>query len=128
MGTVEEEMFCGLHIISSATYGGCMVSWKPCLNLSSLKWLKLILSIVIRQIPLGLWEFKAGCMNLRILVLKTEKMFDFLKRGSKLFHSTIVDGKKKALKKLCFVFRRGMLCMLQVSIKSVWQESSWKDI
>ena len=79
-------------------YSGCMVSWKPCLNLSSLKWLKLILSIVIRQIPLGLWECEAGCMNLRILVLKTEKMFDFLKRGSKLFHSTIVDGKKKLWK------------------------------
>ena len=53
-------------------------------------------------------------MNLRILFVKTEKLSDFLGRGSKLFHSNMVDGKKELLKKLCFVFRREMLCIFRV--------------
>ena len=32
------------------------VSWKPCLNLCSLRWLKPSLSLIIRQILLGLWQ------------------------------------------------------------------------
>ena len=32
-------------------------------------------------------------MNLRMLVLKTEKLSDFLKRRSKLFHSVMIDAK-----------------------------------
>ena len=44
-------------------------------------------------------------MSFRILLLKTEKLSDFLKCGSKLFHSVMVDG-KQFLKKLCFVVER----------------------
>ena len=50
-------------------------------------------------------------MKLRIFLLKTEKFSDFLKSGSSLFQSVMVDGKEELLKKLCFVFRRGILCI-----------------
>ena len=53
-------------------------------------------------------------MTLRILFVKTEKLSDFLGRGSKLFHSIMVDWKKELLKKLCFVFRREVLCIFRV--------------
>ena len=46
-------------------------------------------------------------MNLRILLLKTEKFSGFLRLGSRLFHSIIVDAKKRFLKKLCFMLTRG---------------------
>ena len=46
------------------------------------------------------------CINVRILVLKTDKLSAFLRPGSNLF--VIVDGKNKFLKKFWFVFRRGM--------------------
>ena len=47
-------------------------------------------------------------MNLRMLVLKSDKLSAFLRPGSSLFHSMIVDRKKGFLKKLWFVLRRGM--------------------
>ena len=47
-------------------------------------------------------------MNLRILILKTDKLSAFLRPGSNLFHSMIVDGKNKFFKKLWFVLKRGM--------------------
>ena len=47
-------------------------------------------------------------MNLRMLVLKYDKLSAFLRPGSNLFHSMIVDGKNEFLKKLWFVLRRGM--------------------
>ena len=47
-------------------------------------------------------------MSLRMLVLKSDKLSAFLRPGSSLFHSIIVDGKNKFLKKLWFVLRRGM--------------------
>ena len=52
-------------------------------------------------------------MNLRILVLKTEKLSDFLKRRSKLFHSVMIDA-KELLKKLRSVFRRRFLHIIEV--------------
>ena len=51
-------------------------------------------------------------MNLRILLLKTEKLSGFLIWGSRLFHSVIVDGKKEFLK--IFVLTRGILCVFRV--------------
>ena len=51
-------------------------------------------------------------MNLRILLLKTEKLSGFLIWGSRLFHSVIVDGKKELLK--IFVLTRGILCIFRV--------------
>ena len=44
-------------------------------------------------------------MNLRIIVLKSDKLSAFLRPGSNLFHSMIVDGKNEFLKKLWFVLR-----------------------
>ena len=50
-------------------------------------------------------------INFNILVLKTDKVLAFLRRGSILFHSIIVDGKKEFLKKLRFILRRGMFSL-----------------
>ena len=47
-------------------------------------------------------------MNLRMLVLKSDKLSAFLRPESSLFHSMIVDGKNEFLKKLWFALRRGM--------------------
>ena len=109
---MEEKMFCGLCIISMI-HSGFNVSCKPCLDSCSLKWPKPSLGIVITQIPPGLCqlqtEFGDGRMNLWILLLKTKKLSDFLRWGSKLFNSVMVAGKK--------VFRR-MLCIFRVE----WNE------
>ena len=40
-------------------------------------------------------------MNLRMLALKTEKLLDFLRSKSKLFHSIMVDGKDRVEQNLC---------------------------
>ena len=48
-------------------------------------------------------------MKLSIFSLKTEILLEFLRLGSKLFHSIIADGKKEFFKKLCFVLTRGIL-------------------
>ena len=47
-------------------------------------------------------------MNLRMLVLKSDKLSAFLRPGSSSFYSMIVDGKNEFLKKLWFALRRGM--------------------
>ena len=47
-------------------------------------------------------------MNLRILVLKTDKLSTFLRPASNLLHSIIADGKSDFLKKLWLILRRGM--------------------
>ena len=54
-------------------------------------------------------------MNLRILLLETKKFSDFLRWGSKLFHSIVIDGKREFLKKLCFVLRKS--CVLLIDLK-----------
>ena len=46
-------------------------------------------------------------MNLRVLVLKRDELSSFLRPGSNLFHSIILDGNNEYLKNLWFVFRRG---------------------
>ena len=47
-------------------------------------------------------------MNLRMLVLKSDKLSAFLRPGPSLFHSRIVDGKNEFLKKLWFALRKGI--------------------
>ena len=47
-------------------------------------------------------------MNLRMLVLKSDRLSAFLRPGSSSFHSIVVDGKNEFLKKLWFALRRGM--------------------
>ena len=92
---------------------GFNVSWKLCLNLCSLRWLKPSLSLVISLIPLGLriskTEFGEGRMKLSIFSLKTEILLEFLRLRSKLFHSRIADGKKEFWKKLYYVIIKGIL-------------------
>ena len=72
------------------------------LNLCSLKWLRPSVNLVISLIPLVLQisktEFGEGRMKLSIFSLKTEILLEFLRLGSKLFHSIIADGKKNFLK------------------------------
>ena len=46
-------------------------------------------------------------MNLRLLLLKTEKFLDFLRWGSSLIHSIMVDGEKEFLKKIVFSVNKG---------------------
>ena len=40
-------------------------------------------------------KFRDACMILRVLILKTKKLSDFLRWGSKLFYSIMADRKKK---------------------------------
>ena len=47
-------------------------------------------------------------MNLRMLVLKSDRLSAFLRPGSSSFHSIVVDGKNEFLKKLWFALRRGI--------------------
>ena len=44
-------------------------------------------------------------MNLRMLVLKSDRLSAFLRPGSSSFHSIVVDGKNEFLKKLWFALR-----------------------
>ena len=54
-----------------------------------------------------------GLIYLRILFLKAPKLFE-LQRGSKLFHSMIVEGKNNFLKKLCLILKKGMFFVAHV--------------
>ena len=109
---------------------GFNVSWKLCLNLCSLRWLKPSLSLVISLIPLGLriskTEFGEGRMKLSIFSLKTEILLEFLRLGSKLFHSIITDGKKEFLKKLCFVVIKRILLSVLVAYGVHLTGMRWK--
>ena len=91
-------------------------SRKLCLNLSSLRWLKPNLSLVISFIPIGLWQLKAtlwvGSINSGIIFLKRARLSELLILLSRLFHSITVDGKNKFLKKLCLKLNLGMLPIL----------------
>ena len=78
-------------------------SWKLCLMLYFLKWLKPRRSRVISLMPLGLWqlytEFAVGRINWRIFHLNVRKLSELWRLRSNLFLSEIVDGKKEFLKK-----------------------------
>ena len=49
--------------------------------------------------------FKVGLMNCKILFLKMWKLCSFQRLGSKLFHSTIVEGKNKIFKEVMLYLR-----------------------
>ena len=104
-------------------HNGYILFWKLCLNICSLKWHKPSPSLVINLCPLELWqllaEFGDGCMNLRMLILKSH-------RFSNLFQSKKVDGKNEIFKKLWIVLRRGMFseflveyntCLTEIKLK-----------
>ena len=98
---------------------GFKKSWKLCLNLCSRKWLIPTRSRVIGLIPLWLLQLKTllgeGLINFKILLLKSIKLFEFRRVGSRLFHSMIVEGKKEFLKKLCLVLKQGMFSTFLVA-------------
>ena len=60
-------------------------------------------------------EFGKGGMKLNIFSLKAEILLQFLRLGSKLFHSIIADEKKEFSKKLYFVLIRGILLSVLVA-------------
>ena len=60
-------------------------------------------------------EFGEGRMKVSIVSLKTKILLEFLRLGSKLFHSIVADGNKEFLKKLCFVLIRGILPSILVA-------------
>ena len=68
---------------------GFKQSWKLCLNLCSRKWLIPTRNSVISLMPLWLSQLKTlfgeGLINFSIIFLKTKKLFEFRRRGLKLF-------------------------------------------
>ena len=70
-------------------------SWKLCLNLCSLKWLRPRRSFLISSTPLGLWqlytELAAGLINWRIFFLNARKLSELQRLGSNLFHSNLFN-------------------------------------
>ena len=62
----------------------------------------------VKSKPSNKFKTLDGHMNLRILVLKTDKLSTFLRPASNLLHSIIADGKSDFLKKLWLILRRGM--------------------
>ena len=109
---------------------GLKQSWKLCLNLCSVKWLIPTRSRVISLIPLWLLQLKTllgeGLINFRILLLKSSKLFEFRRVGSKLFHSMIVEWKKEFLKKFCLILKQGMLSTFLVAYACVFSGISLK--
>ena len=82
---------------------GLIESCKLCLNLYPCKWLRPSRILVIHLIPIRLcqlWKDLEGCMSFRISFLKILNPSHFRRLTSNLFHSIIVHGKKKFLKKL----------------------------
>ena len=104
-------------------------SWKLCLNLCSLKWLKPRRSRVISLIPLGLWqlytELAVGLIKWRIFFLNVRKLSELQRLGSNLFHSEIVDGKKEFSTK-CFYLKLGRLCTFLVVYGACLTGTKWK--
>lgn len=62
-------------------------------------------------------------MSLRILVLKTKKLSDFLTQWSKLFHSIMVDREKEFWKSRVLCLERGCYVYFGSSMTSVEQKS-----
>ena len=60
--------------------------------------------------------------------MKSTKLFEFRRIGSKLFHSMIAEGKKEFLKKLCLILKQGMLSTFLVAYTWVFSGISLKKI
>ena len=58
--------------------------------------------------------------------LKSAKLFEFQRVGSKLSHSMIVEGKKEFLKKFCLILKQGMLSAFLVAHAWVFSGISLK--
>ena len=103
--------------------------WKRKCSGDSALWQQLLSVIII-------FEFLFSQMaNSKFKPCNEFKLSDFIRTGSKMFHSMIVGGKsvfflkkKKEKRKLKFVFRRRMLFIFLVKYWCFWKESNWKDI
>ena len=91
---------------------GFIVSWKLCLNLCFLKWLRASLSLVISSTPLGLWQSKKelgeGSYETKYFFLED---WNTVRVSTNRFLDIPLNNrwKKEFLKKLCFVLIRGIL-------------------
>ena len=56
-------------------------------------------------------------MKSSIFSLKTETLLEFLRLGSKLFHSVITDGKKRIFEKVILRLSKGNIAL---SSGSIW--------
>ena len=56
-----------------------------------------------------------GSNKFKDTIFEISKLFEFQRLGSKLFHSIIVEGKKKILKNLSLLLKKGMLSTFLVA-------------
>ena len=98
---------------------GLSVSWKPCLNLCSRKWLKPSLDLVSNLTPLRLWQLKTllpeGRINFKRLFLKIFKLSELRIFRSNLFDSMIAEGKKEFRKRLFYFELRNFISIPYVA-------------
>ena len=90
------------------------------MKLCTLKWLRPSRNVVISLIPLGLQiskkEFEKGRIKVSIFSLKTEIILEFLRLGSKIFHSIIADEKKRIFEKVMLYLNKGNIALSSGSI------------
>ena len=64
-------------------------------------------------------------MKFSIFSLKTEILLEFLRLGSKLFHSIIAEGKKRIFEKVMLCLNKGNIAL---SSGSIWYTSYWNEM
>ena len=70
--------------------------------------------------------FGLGRMDFKISLLKKPKLPELRMSGSRLFHSSIVEGKKEFLKKLCLLQMWEILPEFLVKHLEVDEGTNWK--
>ena len=92
-------------------------SWKQCLNLCSLSWLKPTVNLVSNLTPFRLWQLKTllpeGRIKFKRLFLKIFKLIELRIFRSNLSHLMTVEGKKE-FRKSCYILNWGMLLVFLV--------------
>ena len=92
-------------------------SWKQCLNLCSLSWLKPTVNLVSNLTPFRLWQLKAllpeGRIKFKSFFLKIFKLTELRIFTSNLSHLMTVEGKKE-FRKSCYILNWGMLLVFLV--------------
>ena len=118
MRAVKKEMSSEVSISLPQLQIGLSVSWKPCLNLCSRKWLKPSLDLVSNLTLLRLWQLKTllpeGRINFKSLFLKMFQLSKLRIFRSNLFRSMTAEGKKEFRKKLYFTVNWEMLLVFLV--------------
>ena len=103
---------------------GFKVSWKPCLNLSSFKWLKWRHNLVKYLKPSGSLIFNIdlllGLIKERSLLLKTTIDFKFCISGASYNHSDSEFGKKEYLKQSVLQSKKGLFLVCIIKAFTIW--------